>query len=297
MQSAPTQFPFSHVYFGLQPFGIRVHCTLDPSLIKKQAQITGLAIEATGGMQPYFGYGPFVKNSIRALGQTLGGHLGTFDRDGGTSVIYWGTNDTTTIQPLGFRPTEQWRNYSFSPPTSGYGRNNCILTAIKHFLESEFRADRTIKRDNALPGVFVFLLDGPVDDFNAVLDYLIKFAEDVIAHRRMLDHLIFVGMGEQILESIQGQIQAFAATSGRTDPPLITSLIVRNISDVAADVEEAIMACVSATKPGKVFEGKGQEICKFPSGLPGAFQFYLSGGSKSFLVDIDGAIYKQELIF
>jgi hypothetical protein len=296
MQSIPTKFPFTRVYFGSQPFGVRVRCTLVPSLIKKRAHITGLAIEATGAMENYFGFGPFGRNYIKELGQTLGNQLSALDRDGGTTIIYWGTNDTTSIQSIGFYPAEQWTNSSFKPPANGYGRKHIIQEAIRYFLEGKFLTTRLIKSDLSIPGIFVFVLNGPVDDFTTILDYLNKVGEAAMAHRRKLDHLVFVGVGEHILENIQGQIQAFAAASGCTSPSLITSLIVHRFEDISLFVEEAVMAFVTTDKPGAIFEVRGKEICNFPSGLPGTFQFYLSGGATSFLLDLDGIIYKQELV-
>ena len=296
MQYLPAKFPFSRLGYVQQPFGLRVSCVLDESFVKKQTLVTGFAIEATGGMEPYFGLGPFTKGVIRELGKSLGFFLGTVDQDGGTTIIYWGTNGESTIQPLAYRNADQWKYYSFGRPIDNFGRKSCILPALKYFLEGDFLLSRPIKRRNATPGIFVFLLDGALDDFRATMDYLGTVVKGMAEHQRKLDHIIFIGFGDRFEEENQGQIQALASINRTTNSQMITSLIVQNIDYAFEEIKAAIMPYVNIPGSGAIYNGAGQVVQVYPEGLPGVLQFQLPIGSNSFIVKINDKQYNQELV-
>ena len=294
MQQPSTQFPFEHVYFTQQPFGIRVRCVLDSELIKRQHQITGLAIEATGGMEPYFGMGAFSKGIVKQIGQSLGEFLGKLDKREGTSVIYWGTNDTTSIQPLGFRQSAEWHFFSFTRPSVGFGKKSNLQPALKYFLEGDHSSVWTAS-GTGQEGIFVFLLDGKLDDYPIVLDYLGQFTAEIIGQRRKMSHLVFVGIGENFIEVSRGQLQAIASYSGRSEPPMITSLAVNSLTDVVDNIKDVVMTYTRVAESGSILNNKGQLIQNFPNGLPGAFQFYIPSGTTSFTLNMEGILYTQTI--
>jgi hypothetical protein len=295
MKSTSTQFPFARVQYGQQPFGVRVRCVLDSSLLVQPVQVTGLAIEATYGMEPYFGFGPFSKGIVRAVGQNLGRILGRIDFHGGTTIIYWGTNNEEKIQLLGYREGWQWESFNFSRPIDNFGTTSCMLSAVNYFLDGTHLASRPLRRED-LPGIFVFLLDGPVSDFSAVYDQVRQAAFVMQKGDRKPDHLIFAAIGADYLEKGCGQIQALAACNNQSDPPLFTSLIVPDTDSVAQEVGAAVMSYVRVIYPGMVRDLSGQRICDFSDGLPGAFQFYLPSGAKAFTLEMNGTLFRQELV-
>jgi len=294
MQLAPTQFPFTRVFYGQQPFGLRVQCILDSSLICKHTLVTGLAIESTGGMEPYFGLGPFSRGLIKEIGQSLGCFLGELDKQGGTSIIYWGTNDSDAIQSLGFRKATDWSYYSFLRPTGGFVHKSSLYSAVNYFLTDTYLNDRKLINPDQ-EGIFVFILDGSVDDYAKVLDYVGQLTQDMIAGRRNKMRLIFVGIGENFIEASQGQIQALASYSGKTDPPIIASLVVHNLQDLFERIKDVLMLYFTIGKSGSLLDDKGGIIRNYPDGLPGAFQFYVPVGSSHFNINIDGTFYSQKI--
>lgn len=288
------QFPFAKLSFIQQPFGVRVKCVLDSSLVKEQDCATGVAIEATGGMEPYFGLSAFSKGVVKEFGRSLGEFLGKLDRQNGTTVLYWGTGDTPPVQNLGFRSGSEWGFFQFGRPISGFGRRSELMPALQYFLENEqLTADQPIRQGQE--GIYVFLLDGNMDDYPDVLDYLSQFVGDVIGERRKMSRLIFTGFGDNFIETSQGQLHALAALSNRTEPPVISSLVVRDVNNLIEDVKDAVMVYVKAARKGAVLDDKGKLIHDFPNGLPGAFQFYIPSGSNSFTINMDDNLYTQRV--
>lgn len=285
------QFPFSKIGLTQQPFGLRVQCVLDASLIKGSSYITGLAIEATGGMEPHFGLSAFSKGVIKEFGRSLGNFLGKTDKQNGTTTLYWGTGDACSFQNLGFRSASEWDFFQFGRPVAGFGRRSEMLPILRYFLDGEYVSIRPEMRQSE--GIYVFLLDGALDDYPQVLDFLGQFASDVINDRKKRNNVILVGFGENFIESSQGQLHALAALSNRTNPPIISSLTVQNAQNLVEDVKDAIMAYVKVSHGGAVLNGNNQIIQNYPLGMPGAFQFYLPSGSKSFMINLDGTLYMQ----
>ena len=292
MLASTPQFPFAKLSLTPQPFGLRVKCVLDAELIKTKSHITGTAIEATGGMANYFGLGAFSKGMVKELGRSLGEFLGKLDKQGGTTVIYWGTNDEKSIQNLGFRSGSEWGYFQFGKPIAGFGKKCELMPALRYFLEEGHLSVRPSLRGQA-EGIFIFLLDGGIDDFPFVLDYLGQFVGDVVGERRKRAHLVFVGMGENFIEESRGQLHALAALSNRANPPVISSLVVRDVSLLVDMVKDSVMEFMQVSKQGAVLNSNNQPIQSFPDGVPGAFQFYIPVGSKSFMLNLDGNLYTQ----
>jgi hypothetical protein len=288
------QFPFAKLSFTQQPFGVRVKCVLDSSLVKEQDCITGAAIEATGGMESHFRVGAFSKGIVKEFGRSLGEFLGRLDRQNGTIMAYWGTGDVPPIQNLGFKSSSEWGFFQFSRPASGFGRRSELMPALRYFLEDRNIAVRTPYRQEQ-EGIYVFLLDGSIDDYPHVLDYLGQFVGDVTGERRKMCRLIFAGFGDNFIEASQGQLHALAALSNRAEPPIISSLVVSDAGNLIEDVKDAVMVYVKASRKGAVLDEKGKLIRDFPNGLPGAFQFYIPSGSGSFTIRMDDNLYTQRV--
>jgi len=294
MPIVPSQSPFAQVSFAHQPFGIRVRCVLDLPGLSKARQTTGVAIEATGAMQSWFGLGPFSKNMIREVAQSLGVLLSSLDRNEGTTFLYWGTNDPGLLQPLGFRTAEQWRSFPFIAPRT-FGHSRHLLPAIKYFTEGIHPGTgRRFREGSTSRGIFVFLLDGAIEDFEEVRGYCLKLAEESESDSHPIT-LISVGFGSQFLENSRGQMQALAAQFGRLKTPIFSSVVADELLAVPEVAREAIMANVIVAEMGVVFDASGKEIRRFPSGLPGMFEFYLSANATAFSVNIDGIIHEQTL--
>jgi hypothetical protein len=292
-QLTEPQFPLEKLSFTQQPFGVRVKCVLDSSLVKEQDCITGAAIEATGGMEPYFGLSAFSKGIVKEFGRSLGEFLGRLDKQNGTTLVYWGTGDAPPVQSLGFKSSSEWGFFQFGRPASGFGRRSELMPVLRYFLEGEHVVDLHQSARPGQEGIYVFLLDGGMDDYPHVLDYLCQFVGDVIGGRRKMSRLVFVGFGDNFIETSQGQLHALAALSNRTEPPIISSLMVSDADNLIEDVKDAVMVYVKASRKGAVLDEKGKLIHDFPNGLPGAFQFYIPSGSGSFTIRMGDNLYIQ----
>jgi hypothetical protein len=292
MQSVPTKFPFTHVYFEQQPAEVRVHCILNSYLISKRPLVTGLAIDGTGSMQSQFGYGPFASNKVRSFGQPLGCFLGSLDKQGGTSIIYWGTGDPGSIQSLGFRKASDWSSFSFSPPNN-YGRKESLCPGLNWFFSEAYLNDRKLEQSEQ-EGIYLFLLYGPIMDYDDVSNHIKQLTQDMLAGRRKKSRLVFVGLHS--LDYDWFQIRSLVSSySDVIDPPLVSSLFLREHQDLFDAIEEALMIYFTIGSSGSIRNMKGGIIQDYPDGLPGAFQFNLPNGSSGFSIKLDSSIYSQEL--
>lgn len=289
------QPPFLQVRSWQQPFGIRVRCVLGLPVPAKTGLVTGAAIEATGGMQAYFGAGPFSRGQIRGPTLALAEILSLLDKHGGTTLLYWGTGNTESFQSLGFRTPDQWRTHPFPPPRM-FGRSGCLLPAIRYFIEGTHPATgHFFAEEGRRLGVFVFILDGAIEDFPAVRDYCLQLAEQIETGRRPPARLVLVGFGQQYIEQDGGQARALAAHFARMNTPVVVSVVADDLASTPRVASEVIMTNQVVAETGCVFDADGRAIRHFPTGLPGTIEFLLPSDSTAFSVSVGGQVYRQEL--
>jgi hypothetical protein len=266
------------------------------SVLAKTGLVTGAAIEATGGMRTYFGTGPFSRGQIRGPALALAEILSLLDKRGGTAMLYWGTENTESFQYLGFRTAEQWRAYTFAPPRA-FGRSGCLLPAIRYFTEGIHpTTGRSFAEEGKLLGVFVYILDGAIQDFPAVRDYCLQLAEQIETDRRSPVRLVLVGFGQQYIEQDGGQARALAAHFARMNTPVVASVVADDLASIPRVASEVIMTNQVVAETGCVFDADGRAVRHFPNGLPGTIEFLLPSDSIAFSVSVGGQVYRQELL-
>jgi hypothetical protein len=170
-----------------------------------------------------------------------------------------------------------------------------LLPAIQYFTDGIHPGTgRRFREESTSQGIFVFLLDGDIEDFEEVRGYCLKLAGESESGCYPI-RLISVGFGSQFLANSKGQMQALAAQLRRIKTPIFSSVVADELHAVPEVAREAIMANVMVAEMGVVFDANGEEIRRFPAGLPGMFEFYLSANSTAFAVNIDGTVHTQTL--
>ena len=191
--------------------------------------------------------------------------------------------------------------YGFVPPyrctcLGVYTFVNCLLPAIKYFVEGLHPlTNRLFREEAASQGVFVFVIDGTVDDFELVRDYCLWLAEEIKQKRRTPVKLIAAGFGDRFLEDSQGQMQALHAQMFRRQPDVFAAITALTIEDIPAVVGQEVMATVPVGHTGMIRDVDGRVVQSFSDAVPAAFEFYLSPHSRSFSVSIDGRVYPYRL--
>jgi len=247
-------------------------------------------------MQSFFGFGPFTKNQVSEPARALASMLGEIDHLHGTNIIYWGTGDQGRFQNLGFRTTDQWLKFSFSAPVHS-GRESVLLPALRYFMEGTHpKTGNPFEHEGKDRGVFFILLDGTIKDFEAVDIYCRQLVNDIIEGKRHLVRIIFVGLGEDFLEASRGQIQALVSQFGYMELPIFSSIMVDNFESIPEEAKSILMNMIDIASSGRILDADLREVCSFPSGMPGAFEFYLPSNTRNFYVDINGKLYQQAIL-
>ena len=128
-----THPPFGKINIWREPNGTHVLCYVDLGERAFEETVTGVAIDASGSMQPQFGFGPFARNKVRDVAQVMCPYIAQkADRYSGTTLIYWATSDPGEIEPHGFLPESKAAVYSYPAPKN-YGKKNKFITRPEIF--------------------------------------------------------------------------------------------------------------------------------------------------------------------
>lgn len=284
--------PFSKISVWKDSSETHVRCRIDLGELALEGATTGVAIDASGSMQPEFGRGPFARNKVREVGQVMCPYIARrADKDGGTTLIYWATGDPSEIQPHGFLTEAQAQTYSYGPPKN-YGRKTNLLPALKYFADGTHPQSGRPFRD-AKMGLFIFITDGFIDDLEPVKQYSTKLAQEIEAGSRKPIKLIIVGVGNEIDEQ---QMQELDDLDTGTDQDLYFHRIANEMTDLAEIFIELVDDSMIVAENGVVRDGKGKEVRSFrDTGVPALFEFDLPSGATSFTLEVEGQKFNQAL--
>lgn len=295
METTISESPFAEVVVTQQPFGCRVRCVLNLPCLSRDGRVTGFAIEGTGAMDHLFGMGPFGPNQVQPVAIGIANLLAGLDESTGTSAIFWGTGDPDTVQPLGFRTSEQWRDYRVSRPKPS-GTSHRLLPALRYFLDGRDAKNRPSANQTALAqSIYVFALWDVLDDYDDVNEFCRGIVGAIDSGGRRDLKLVFLGIGAGFPQRNQGQMQALAALCSRMSNPPILSVVANDITNVETSLRNTLWASIAVAKTGAVLDAARTEVRRFDTGVPGAFEFFLPSRSRSFWLNIDRRTIRYDL--
>lgn len=287
-----TRPPFAKINIWRESANTHVLCYMGLGDRVLEETTTGVAIDASGSMQPLFGLGPFARNQVRDVAQVMCQYIASrADQDGGTTLIYWATGDPGEIQPHGFLNESQAQAYAFPSPKQ-YGRRTNLLPALKYFTDGIHPKTGRAFRESKF-GLYVFITDGAIEDLEAVKQFSTQLAQEIEGGKRNPLKLIMIGLGNQIDER---QMQELDDLDTGTEQDLYYHNIATQMTDLAEIFTEMVDESMMIAENGVVRDPKGKEVLSFrDTKVPARFEFDLPASSTSFVLEIEGQKFNQSL--
>lgn len=284
--------PFAKINVWRENGNTHVLCYMGLGDRTLEETTTGVAIDASGSMQPLFGLGPFARNQVRDVAQVMCQYIASrADQNGGTTLIYWATGDPGEIQPHGFLTEAEAQGYAFPAPKQ-YGRRTNLLPALKYFADGIHPKTGRPFRDSKR-GVFVFITDGAIEDLEAVKQYSTQLAQEIQAGKRNPLKLVLIGLGNQIDEQ---QMQELDDLDTGTEQDLYFHKIATQMTELAEIFTEMVDETMMIAENGVVRDTKGKEVLSFrDTKVPARFEFDLPAGSTGFTLEVEGQKFTQSL--
>ena len=295
LDSSKTVEPFGEVNVFQEPDGsLRVRATI---LMRPQVEgaQTGLAIDGSNSMNQMFGASGAVSalfasasnNIVQPVARLMAEYLANFDSDGNTTAIYWACGiGGADIQELGDMNAAQAASHNFIQPKSP-GTGTKLLPAIKYFTETKFH--------DAPWGIYVFITDGAIEDFDAVVQYSLQIGEEISKGKRGFTKFVLIGLGPHVDQDQMEELDDMDM-GGLKDPKgdeidlwdhkLASSM--SKLEEIFAEVVSNDMVLApSATitdSAGKPVKPIGRN--SYADGLPAILEFTMPGDATSFKITL-----------
>lgn len=284
--------PFAKINMWRESNNTHLLCYIDMGERYFEGTTTGVAIDASGSMQPNFGLGAFGQNKVKDYGQAMCAYIADkADRDGGTSLIYWATGDPGEIQAHGFLSADQARAYGFQKPRN-YGRRTNLLPALKYFAEGRHPKTGRPFQDEKF-GLFIIITDGYIEDLEPVKMWSIQLAKDIEAGKRNALKFIMIGVGSEINEQ---QMIELDDLDTDTNQDLYFHRIAEDMQDLSEIFIELVNANTIVAQNGSVKDSKGNVVLSFrDSKVPAKFEVDLPANAATFTLEIESQKFVQPL--
>lgn len=208
------------------------------------------------------------------------------DDDGGTTVIYWSCGDDGgDIQVLGDVTGEECATLSIEGPRGGksFGNGTQLKPAMKYFAE---------RFDDAANGIYVFITDGSLDDFEEVKQYTTELAKEIYAGDRNPLKFVLIGLGEDINRQQLEELDDL-------DPGVPIDVWDHKIATEMRQLEEIFAEVVNENEilfpPSTIHDSTGAVVKNLSGGVPAKVDFEISADSEYFELRCEGASIRQGL--
>jgi hypothetical protein len=295
LDSAVTVEPFGEVnIFSESDGSLRVKATI---LMKPQVEgaQTGLAIDGSNSMNQMFGASGAVSalfasasnNIVQPVARLMAEYLANFDSDGYTNVIYWACGiGGSEIQELGDMNAAQAKaNYFAQPKSPGTGTK--LLPAIKYFTE--------LKYADAPWGIYVFITDGAIEDFEAVKQYSLQIGKEISTGKRGFTKFVIIGLGqhadkEQMEELDDMDMQGLKDSKG-DEIDLWDHKLAASMSKLEEIFAEVVSSDMILAPSATIVDSMGNPVkpigrASYADGLPAIIEFTMPGNSTSFKITL-----------
>lgn len=287
-----TRPPFGKINIWREPSNTHVLCYIDMGERAFEHTVTGVAIDASGSMQPQFGFGPFARNKVRDIAQVMCPYIAQkADKYDGTALIYWATGDPGEIEMHGFLPTTKAQTYAYPPPKI-YGRKTNLTPALRYFTEGKHPQSGHPFKDEDF-GMYIFITDGAFEDMDSVKVESTRIAQEIEAGKRKPIKLIIIGVGDQIDEQQMAELDDLDTG---TNQDLYFHRIAAEMNDLSEIFIELVNENMIVAENGLVRDAKGTEVVNFrDTKVPALFEFDLPAGATTFTLEIEGQKFTQTL--
>lgn len=227
----------------------------------------------------------FTPNRVESCAREWIAYLaGQLDAQGETAVMYWACGTGEQIEVLGDLDEDRAAQTAIHGPTrTTFGLQTHLLPALRYFIERFATARR---------GMYLFITDGRIDDFEAVTRYSTQIARAIATGQRHPLKAILIGLGDQIDLT---QMDALDTLDTGTTVDLWDCRHVqdmRSLRDIFAEVvSEHHIVATTAT----LYDEHGNPVKRYTDGVPARLRFMLPMGCTFFELEIPGRRIRQSL--
>lgn len=225
------------------------------------------------------------ENSVEPIArQFLESLASGLDDDGGTTLIYWASGrDGNQIEVVGDITAEECPTLEIAGPSIGFGNNTYLIPAIEYF-DKRF--------DDAPNGIYVFITDGEIGDFQQVKEYTKDLAHRVHSGERHPIKLVLIGLGEDLNHEQLEELDDF-------DPGVPVDIWDHKIASEMRQLEEIFAEIVDENEivfpPSKILDQNGNVVKSYDNGVPALLSFEIDAESEYFEIHCRGEVIRQVL--
>lgn len=227
------------------------------------------------------------ENIVEPLAQEFIAYLaGSFDEDGGTTVIYWACGSGKELEVVGDFTEEQCRTLNMTGPrTLRFGSQTHLCPAVRYFVE---------RFAEARHGMYLFVTDGVLDDLPDVQRYTRQLAHAIADGQRRPVKCVLIGVGNRIDEQ---QMLALDNLDTGTDIDIWDHKIAAEMRGLVEIFAEVVAEQKTVAARGTVYDSLGRVVWKSNDGLPGRITFTLPAGSPYFELELPNRRIRQSVEF
>ncbi|MBK06673.1 MAG: hypothetical protein CL920_23535 [Deltaproteobacteria bacterium] len=229
------------------------------------------------------GHWGWSENLMQGQAREMTSYLASnLDEDGGTTVIYWACGSGTDIEILGDFTANETSNIALAGPQN-FGGGTHLVPAMRYFID---------RFHDANYGLYIFMTDGALDDFEDVKKYTIQLAKEIESGQRKMVKCVLIGVGHEIKRE---QMEALDDLETGTDVDIWDHKIaseMRGIMDIFAEIVDANMLIAPQ---GSVHDHNGNIVKQYDNGLPAEIEFSLPADATQFTLTVGDMTVKQVL--
>lgn len=209
---------------------------------------------------------------------------GNLDALGETAVIYWACGTGEQIEALGDIGEDRTAQTAIHGPTrTTFGVQTHLLPALRYFAE-RFTAARR--------GMYLFITDGRIDDFEAVTRYSTELARAIETGQRHPLKAVLIGLGDQIDPT---QMEALDTLVTGTTVDLWDCKYTREMRSLRDIFAEVVSEHQTVAPTATLYDHRGTVVKKYADGVPARLRVTLPAGCPAFELDVLGRRIRQSL--
>lgn len=231
------------------------------------------------------GHLKFTLNTVEPCAREWISYLaGNLDAHGETAVIYWACGSGEQIEVLGDIGEERAAQATIHGPTqTTFGIQTHLLPALRYFAE-RFTAARR--------GMYLFVTDGRIDDFEAVTHYSAQIARAIETGQRHPLKAVLIGLGGKI-DPVQ--MDALDTLDTGTTIDLWDCKYAREMRSLRDIFAEVVCEHQTVAPTGTLYDQQGTVIKKYTDGVPARIRLELPSACTAFELEVLGRRIRQTL--
>ena len=225
-------------------------------------------------------------NEVESVAQEIIPFLAeALDAHGGVTAIYWACGEHgEDLEMVGDLSAEAARHTAYQGPQD-WGRSTQLMPALRYFTE-RFGHDAD--------GLYVFVSDGRVDDFEAVKRFTAEMAEHIYAGDAQPFKCVLIGVGPAIDETQMYELDTLPAQLSL--PVQIWShKLAASMEELRLVMGEVVAEHAIVAASGRVVDDQMDIAANFPAGVPMMMRFSLPRTARAFSLQLPGQTLEQRL--